>query len=60
MFDGMEIVKFLFMVDYSVYLWYYLRVETRKQINKKMEGTKNEKKLQRFMRSIKGIREYYQ
>ena len=32
------------MVDLGVYLWYYRSIETRKQINKKMEGTKNDGK----------------
>ena len=36
----MEIVKFLFIVDLGVYLWYYLSIETRKQIIKKSEVRK--------------------
>ena len=41
------------MVDYGVYLWYYISIETKKQRNKKMEVNKMRKSYKCLCEALK-------
>ena len=41
------------MVDLGVYLWYYISIETRKQINKKMGERKMRKSYKGLCKALK-------